>query len=134
MAITTITLTDRLVGTIVSPAADGYITHLEKTRTQWPPVQVENWVALPYPHGVWKTGRFVLRQGDGRRIYSFQNQSAFDGVLLATPTRFLGDLALECLPLGEEWRIDFSDTPTRARSPEPWWLKSPTPQAAQATA
>jgi hypothetical protein len=116
MAITTITLTDALVGTIVSPAADGYITHLEKTKTQWPPHQIEGWVVLPYPDGVWKTGRFVLRQGDGRRIMSFQNQSAFGGVLLATPTRFLGDLTLECLPAGEEWRIDFSDTPISARS------------------
>jgi hypothetical protein len=75
MAITTITLTDALIGTIVSPGPDQFITRLEKTRTQWPPVQVENWFAFPYPYGVWKAGRFVLRQGDGRRIYSFQNQA-----------------------------------------------------------
>jgi hypothetical protein len=116
MAITTVTLTDALIGTIVSPGPDQFITRLEKTRTQWPPVQVENWVALPYPDGVWKTGRLVLRQGDGRRIMSFHNQTAFGAVLLATPTRFLGDLTLECLPAGEEWRIDFSDTPVTARS------------------
>lgn len=115
MATTTITLTGALVGTMVSPAADQWITRLEKTKSQWPAYQVESWVVPPYPHGVWRAGRFVLRQGDGQRIISFQSQST-SGVLLVTPTRFLGDLMLECLPAGEEWRIDFSDTPISAQS------------------
>jgi hypothetical protein len=116
MAIISITLNDALVGTIVSPAADGYITHLEKTRTQQPPHQIEDWVVPPYPHGLWKTGRFVLRQGDGRRIYSFNSQQHAGVLLIGASIRFLGDLTLECLAAGEEWRIDFSDTPVTARA------------------
>ena len=109
MATISITLNDTMVGTIVSPAPDQYITYLKKTH--WTPYQadIENWFVPPYPHGIWRSGRFVLRQGDGRRIFSFGKETS--GVLLVTPTRFLGNLVLECLPAGEEWRIDFSDTP-----------------------
>jgi hypothetical protein len=114
MATTPITLTGALVGTIISPGPDQYITRLEKTKSQWPAYQVEEWIVPPYPHGLWKAGRFVLRQGNGQRIISFASQS--NSVFLRTPTRFLGDLTLECLPRGEEWRLDISDTPVTARS------------------
>jgi hypothetical protein len=115
MATTTVTLNDTMIGMIVSPGPDQFVTRLEKTRTQWPPVQNESWFVPPYPHGVWTAGRFVLRQGDGRRIYSFNSQTQA-GVLIRSSIRFVGDLTLECLALGEEWRIDFSDTPISAQS------------------
>jgi hypothetical protein len=116
MATISIQLTGALVGTIISPGPNQWITRLEKTRVQTPAYQNESWIALPYPDGHWRAGRFVLRQGNGQRIISFASQST-SGVLLVTPTRFLGDLLLECLPAGEEWRIDFSDTPvTRAQA------------------
>ena len=53
----------------------------------------------------------MLRQGNGQRIISFDPSKETSGVLLSTPTLVVGDLLLECLPAGEEWRIDFSDTP-----------------------
>jgi hypothetical protein len=111
MAVTSITLTDALVGTIISPAADGYITHLEKTQDQQPPFQVENWNVLPYPHGWWQAGRFVLRDrgGAGRRLYNFASQSVTEVILRSASIRFHGDLVLECLPAGEQWRLDISD-------------------------
>jgi hypothetical protein len=108
----TITLTDALIGTVISPGPDQFITRLEKTRNQWPAFQVENWDVLPYPHGTWRAGRFLLREGNGRRLYNFASQSNGEVILLGASIRFTGDLTLECLPAGEEWRIDFSDVPT----------------------
>jgi hypothetical protein len=115
MATTTITLTDALIGTIVSPGPDQFITRLEKTQNQWPPFQIEDWAVTPYPYGTWRAGRFVLREGNGRRLFNF-NQNNAPVILLSASIRFVGDLLLECLPLGEVWRLDISDVPTAARS------------------
>lgn len=115
MATVSITLNDTMVGTIVSPGPDQYIARLEKTSTTPYVLATENWFALPRPHGIWRAGRLVLRQGDGQRIISFSGIHTTD-VRLLTPTRFLGNLVLECLPLGETWRIDFSDTAVSAQS------------------
>jgi hypothetical protein len=64
MATISIQLNDTMVGTIISPAADGYITYLKKTLSTPYHYQVgiESWFPLPRPHGVWKTGRLVLRR------------------------------------------------------------------------
>jgi hypothetical protein len=103
-----------MVGTIISPAADQYITYLKKISSTPYQIEIEDWFPFPRPHGIWKTGRLVLRQGDGRRIISFSGVHTTDVYLLA-PTRFLGDLMLECLPARDEWRIDFDDTAVRSR-------------------
>ena len=63
-----------------------------------------------------RPGASCLRQGDGRRIYSFNSQTQA-GVLIRSSIRFVGDLTLECLALGEKnGCIDFSDTPISAQS------------------
>jgi len=117
MAITTVVVNDALVGTIIGPP-DGYITRIVMTKGQEPAWQQENFIATPFPDGRWLNGRFVLRDqgGAGRRVISFATQY---GVLFADRTlmtsgqsfRFSGGLLLECLPVGQEWEVDFSDVP-----------------------
>jgi hypothetical protein len=114
--ITTITLDDSKIGTVVSPAPDGYLNRLEKTQGQWPAFQVEDWSDFPYPFGTWRAGRFVLREGNGRRLYNFASQINAPVILVGANIQFRGDLTLECLPRGEIWRLDISDVPTAARS------------------
>jgi hypothetical protein len=59
----------------------------------------------------------VLSDGSARRIYNFPSQTSGAVILIGASVRFVGDLWLECLPAGEEWRIDISDVPaTVARS------------------
>lgn len=118
MAVTSIILTDALVGTIVSPGPDQFVTRLEKTRSQWPPYQVENWFSFPLPYGTWRAGRFALRDrgGAGARLINVSSQVGCLTGANALMTngqsfQFRGDLVLECLPAGEEWQIDFSDVP-----------------------
>lgn len=117
MAITTVTITDALIGTIVSPGPDQFITRLVMTQSQWPTWQQEHHLALPYPHGRWTGGRFVLRDlgGAGQRVFNFATQhGVFVGsriLMNDASIGFRGDLLLECLPRGQEWEVDFSDVP-----------------------
>jgi hypothetical protein len=111
-----------LVGQVISPFPDGFIAKLVMIKSQWPAWQQENFLVAPYPHGQWKSGRFVLRDlgGAGRRLLNFASQH---GVLTGGQTLlasgqsfgFRGDLVLECCPLGQEWEIDFSDVPVRSQ-------------------
>jgi hypothetical protein len=123
MAITSITLDATMVGTIISPAPDGYVTRLMLTRSQQPPYQTENWIDLPYPRGRWTSGRFVLTDqgGSGQRVFNFSTQT---GALVAGHVvmsggqafQYRGDLLLECCPASQAWEIQISDIPIVARA------------------
>ena len=123
MTITTIVLNDTMIGSIISPGPDQFVTRLTMTKAQWPAWQQECWLPLPPPHGLWASGRFVLRDraGSGVRMVSVctQHGGVFQGgntlMTAGQSFQFNGDLTLECLARGQEWEIDFSDVPvTRA--------------------
>ena len=121
MAATKITLNDTLVGQIVSPFPDGFITRMVLMQSQTPAWQPECWIDLPYPHGTWRSGRFILRDlsGAGKRLINVSTQvGCFSGghVLMAAGQafQFRGDLILECLPRNQVWEIEFSDVPVYA--------------------
>lgn len=118
MAITEITLTDAMVGTIVSPGPDQFIVKLVLVRAQQPAFQVECWSDLPYPFGTWRSGRFILRDrgGVGHRLINLSTQTGAlvaGHVLMASGQQFAysGDLILECIPRGQEWTLEISDVP-----------------------
>jgi hypothetical protein len=116
--ITTVIIDATMVGQVISPRPDQFITRMVMTESQQPPLQVENWVDLPPPHGRWTSGRVVLTDlgGAGRRLLNFATQYGvfFGSTVLMTGGqnfRFRGDLVLECLPQNQVWEIDFSDVP-----------------------
>ena len=119
--VTTITLTDSMVGTVISPAADGFITKMTMTQAQWPAWQQENHFAFPLPRGRWTSGRLVLTDlgGVGRRVFNFATQhGVFFGsrvLMNGGSIGFRGDLFLEAIPKGQEWEVDFSDVPVRSQ-------------------
>lgn len=118
MAITTIQITDALIGTVVSPFPDGFVTKMTMTKSQQPAYQIEHHFALPLPYGTWRAGRFVLRDqgGAGRRVInvSTQHGALVSGHTLMTDGQafaYSGDLVLEALPKGQEWELSISDVP-----------------------
>lgn len=119
MATTTITLTGANVGTVVSPFPDGFVVKMVLTKSQSPAWQQENHFAFPYPHGQWRTGRFVIRDGAGHRLVNLSTQTGAltSGHALMTAGQqfaYSGDLVLEALPKGQEWEISLSDVPVHA--------------------
>ena len=107
--ISEIIIDDGMIGAIVSPAPDQFLTTLQTLTPQNPAQQMENFIAIPYPHGRWSAGRFVLR-GANRALFSFSTLhggvcGVGDGVaqrilLLGASIAYRGDLVLECLPRG----------------------------------
>jgi hypothetical protein len=121
MAITKATITDTMIGTVVSPFPDGWVTRMAMTQAQSPAWQTENHFAFPLPFGTWRSGRFVLRDlgGAGMRVINVSTQcgALTGGYAILTngqSFRYRGDLLLECLPQNQEWEIDFSDVPVVA--------------------
>ena len=117
MTTTTVILNNSMVGTIVSPGPDQFVTKLTMTKSQWPPFQVESHLPFPLPFGKWTSGRFVLRDGGGagRRLINISTQTGAltsGDVLMAAGQAFAfrGDLVLECCSRGQVWEVDFSDT------------------------
>lgn len=111
MAISKITITDAMAGTVISPFADGHIARLELVRTQWPVQQPEAY--LPYPFLRWTGGRFVLKDARGV-MFNFATESALFAsrvVINGTSYAYHGDLYLECALRGQEWLMEISDTP-----------------------
>lgn len=115
--ITTITITDAMAGTIISPFPDGHIARLELVRTQWPVQQPEAY--LPYPFLRWTGGRFHLKDDRGV-VFSFATESALFAsrvVINGTSYAYHGDLYLECALRGQEWLMEISDIPiTRSQA------------------
>ena len=117
--ITEITLDAGMIGRAIG-FPDGYITTLQQTQSQSPAWQIENFIAIPYPHGRWTSGRLVLRDAN-RVLFGFSTLhgdvcgvggGAAPGILmLGASIAYRGDLALECLPRGARWLLQISDAP-----------------------
>lgn len=123
MTTTTVTIDATMIGTIISPGPDQFVTRLMLTRPQQPAWQQEHHFPLPYPRGRWTSGRFVLTDlgGSGQRVFNFSTQT---GALVAGHVvmsggqafQYRGDLLLECCPASQAWEIQISDIPIVARA------------------
>jgi hypothetical protein len=116
MAVTTIELTNALIGTIVG-AADGFITRFEMTAGPQPAWQPDGWFEWPSPHGSFaRGGRLVLRDGDGkgRRVLSFNPSTENSAFVTNASLGYSGGLMLESCPAGASFRLDVSDVATAA--------------------